>query len=68
MDYFGALNELYQERKRLDDVIRTLESLAGGERPAPVTHRGRKSMSGAERKLVSERMRQYWASRRRADE
>jgi hypothetical protein len=64
MDYQGALEELYQERQRLDKVIRNLEALLHGKQPPPLSTRGRKSMSESERKIVSERMRNYWASRR----
>ena len=64
MDYLGALEELYQERQRLDKVIRNLEALLHGEQPPPLSTRGRKSMSEGERKVVSERMKNYWASRR----
>jgi hypothetical protein len=65
MDYLGALEELYQERQRLDKVIRNLEALLEGRQPPPLSTRGRKSMAESERKLVSERMRNYWASRRK---
>jgi hypothetical protein len=64
MDYLGALEELYQERQRLDKVIRNLEALLHGKQPPPLSTRGRKNMADSERKLVSERMRNYWASRR----
>jgi hypothetical protein len=65
MDYQGALEELYQERQRLDKVIRNLEALLDGRQPPPLSTRGRKSMDESERKLVSERMRNYWAARRK---
>jgi hypothetical protein len=65
MDYLAALEELYQERKRLDTVIRNLEALTQGRQPPPLSTRGRKSMSDEERKAVAERMRRYWASRRK---
>lgn len=64
MDYQGALNELYRERQQLDEVIRNLEALVGGRQPSPLARRGRKSMPDAERRVVAERMRNYWASRR----
>jgi len=68
MDYWGTLNELYLERQRLDKVIRHLEALVGGGKSESLSRRGRKSMSEAERKLVAERMRNYWASRRQKKE
>jgi hypothetical protein len=64
MDFWAAVRELHEERKRLDHLIRTLESLAIGERPPPMKRRGRKDMPADERKLVSERMKSYWAARR----
>jgi hypothetical protein len=64
MDYWGALGELQQELQRIDRVIHNLEMLAKGEAAPMMNRRGRKNMSPAERKLVSERMRNYWASRR----
>jgi hypothetical protein len=64
MDYWAALQELNQERKRLDTLIRTLESLVEGDRPPHLGRRGRKGMPAHERKLVSERMKNYWAARR----
>jgi hypothetical protein len=65
MDYKCALNELYQERQQLGEVIKNLESLQQGKQPHPLSRRGRKSMPAEEREIVSERMRNYWASRRR---
>jgi len=64
MDYWETLNELYRERQRLDKVIQNLESLVEGKQPPPISRRGRKNMSDAERHIVSERMRNYWAARR----
>ena len=64
MDYEHALNELYQARQQLSEVIKNLESLRQGKQPPPLSRRGRKSMPAAERQIVSERMRNYWASRR----
>ena len=64
MDFWAALEELHDERKRLDTLIRTLESLVQGEQPRHMTRRGRKHMPAHERKLVSERMKKYWATRR----
>jgi hypothetical protein len=64
MDYRTALDELYRERRRLDEVIKNLEALVEGKQPPPLSRRGRKSMSEDERQVVAERMRKYWASRR----
>lgn len=63
MDLYQAIQELYEEKRRLDQAIAALES-QGHVPAAPVRRRGRKSMNEDERKQVSERMRKYWESRR----
>lgn len=64
MDLYGALRELYEEKKRLDQTISALEaSLQRKTAPAP-KRRGRKTMSAEERQQVSERMRKYWEARK----
>ena len=70
MDLYKAIQELYAEKEKLERVIASLEELqrnAGAlpEPPKPAKRRGRKSMNTEERQEVSERMRKYWASRRR---
>ena len=62
MDIGKTLKELYEEKKRLDSVITRLEARLA-RRPAK-GRRGRKSMSPAERREVSQRMRRYWEARR----
>jgi ElaB/YqjD/DUF883 family membrane-anchored ribosome-binding protein len=64
-----AIRSLYEEKKRLDKLIASLESvLADGARPArkkltkPV--RRRREFSAERRQEISERMRKYWAERR----
>jgi hypothetical protein len=67
MDLRQALEQLYAEKKRIENVIASLEALLrNGEEPGPVqpSRRGRKSMSAEERRQVSERMKKYWADRR----
>lgn len=68
MDLNGAIRELRAEVARLDAAIAQLEALAssgdGAQRAR--SQRGRKSMGAAERREVSERMRQYWAKRRKS--
>jgi hypothetical protein len=67
MDVREALQQLYAEKKRLEDVIASLELLAKnneGETAAPHSRRGRKSMGPEERQKVSERMKKYWADRK----
>jgi hypothetical protein len=63
MDFWEALRELHRERERLTTVIRNLEALVEGRQAGPLNRRGRKSMSPAERREVSERMKNYWAGR-----
>ena len=68
MDLYKAIRQLYEERARLDRVIASLEELqkTGQEDHAePPKRRGRKDMSAEERGQVSERMKQYWADRRK---
>jgi hypothetical protein len=65
MDLNKAIRELHQELDKLNEVIAALESF---ERTGtlPDSHRrGRKSMGDEERRLVSERMKKYWAGRRK---
>ncbi len=69
MDLYKAIQELYEEKERLERVIASLEELqrtgsAPAEPAKPHGRRGRKSMDPAERKVVSERMRKYWEKRR----
>ena len=67
MDIAKALRELYNEKKRLDVAIASLEARIRGtglaRKPAK-GRRGRKSMSAAERLEVSKRMTLYWEARR----
>lgn len=71
MDLYKAIQDLYAEKEKLERVIASLEELqrnAGAVPVAPVKtakRRGRKSMSSEERQEVSERMRKYWAARRK---
>ncbi len=72
MDLYKAIQELYEEKERLERVIASLEELqrttgAAPDVPAPPGRRGRKSMSEQERGEVSERMRKYWAARRKQE-
>lgn len=66
MDLTKAIRELYEEKKRLDEVIARLEAILEGGLPragAP-RRRGRAGMSPQERLEVSRRMKEYWARRR----
>ena len=68
MDLYRIIGELVEERSRIIRIIASLEEmLADGSkspRPPGVRRRGRKSMDGAARQEVSERMKRYWAARR----
>jgi hypothetical protein len=73
MDLYKAIQELYAEKEKLERVIASLEELqrtAGGVPvlPKPSKRRGRKSMTAKERREVSERMKKYWAGRRKGDQ
>ena len=69
MDLDKVIRKLYDERAKLDRIITSLEQLressAGMETQALKKRRGRKSMDAEARKEVSERMRRYWASRKK---
>ena len=67
MDVRETLQQLYAEKQRLESVIASLEMLLrsnDSEAPPPRSRRGRKSMGAEERKMVSERMKNYWANRK----
>ena len=73
MDLYKAIQDLYAEKEKLERVIASLEELqqAAGSVPALSgigKRRGRKSMDAKERQEVSERMKKYWANRRKRKE
>ena len=68
MDLDEVILKLRYERKKLDEVIDSLEQLsmaAKMEKAAGKGRRGRKSMDEPDRQKVSKRMKEYWASRRK---
>jgi hypothetical protein len=70
MDLYKAIQELYAEKEKLERVIASLEELQRAAGGTPILaragkRRGRKSMSAKERQEVSERMKRYWANRRK---
>jgi len=72
MDLYKAIQELYEEKERLERVIASLEELqrtagAAPDLPAVAKRRGRKSMTPSERAEVSERMKKYWEARRKEE-
>lgn len=65
-----AIRDLRAEKERLDHAIALLEDFAGsppgdGGIQHAAKRRGRKGMDAKERREVSERMKTYWASRRK---
>ncbi len=65
MDLNKAIRDLHEELEALNELIDALEEFEStGTLPAP-RRRGRKSMGEQERKVVSERMKKYWANRRK---
>lgn len=69
MDLQVAIRQLKIQKLNIDLVIAELEQLqltAGGNVVMP-NRRGRRSMSSEERQRVSERMRLYWANRKRQE-
>jgi hypothetical protein len=66
MDLYKVIQKLHRERDRLDRAIASLEEFQkGAQSVIPKNRRGRKSMDEEARKEVSERMRRYWANRRK---
>jgi hypothetical protein len=69
MDLNQTIRELYAEKEKLERVIAQLEALQRDSLPISFPQgkrRGRKGMNATERREVSERMKEYWANRRRA--
>ena len=70
MDLFKLIEELNNEKERLERVIASLEDLERASvlhipsLPDDRKRRGRRSMGAEERQEVSARMKKYWASRR----
>jgi len=72
----GAQARLAELNAEIVDIERAFPDLAGGRRSTRPTsieqsssekrRRTRKPMSAAQRKAVGDRMRRYWAARRRA--
>jgi hypothetical protein len=69
MDLYKAIKDLYEQKKRLDLVIASLEEIERSGKTIPAIlpkRRGRPPMDAAARREVSERMKRYWAKRRKA--
>jgi hypothetical protein len=70
MDLDKAIQELRLEKQKIERVIASLEEIQRGATVVPplaqrVQCRGRKFMDPQERQEVSQRMKKYWASRRK---
>jgi hypothetical protein len=68
MDIYRIIQDLVDERNRVDRIIASLEEMwrtGKTSPPAGRDRRGRKSMDAKARKEVSDRMKHYWASRRK---
>lgn len=65
MDLYQAIQELYEEKRRLDQAIAVLEAQGGIHAVSQPARRGRKSMNDEERREVSARMKRYWEGRRK---
>ena len=67
MDIMEMIRELHAERDRVSRAIEALEEMAARVNAFETkSRRGRKAMSEAEKRAVSERMKKYWAKRRAA--
>jgi hypothetical protein len=71
MDLAKIIQKLCEERTKLDKIIEALEQLhesaALAEARKIKKPRGRKFMDEKDRREVSERMKKYWAARRKKD-
>jgi hypothetical protein len=72
MNINKAIRDLYAEKKRLDNVIASLEEMqhtaALVNAAVPEKKRGRKAMDEQARQQVSDRMKRYWAGRRKPEQ
>ena len=65
MDVDKLIEQLNAEIERIKATIACLEKLRGSSGASVASRRGRKSMGAEERLQVAERMKKYWAGRRR---
>ena len=71
MELMEILHKLIAQKDVLDQAIAVLEELqqdSTGQSSVGSKRRGRKFMSAEEREQVSERMKRYWASRRKPEQ
>jgi hypothetical protein len=71
MDLLKIIQELRQERDKINTIIASLEQLARHtpvqEPTPPASRRGRRSMDAAGREEVSLRMKKYWEKRKKGE-
>jgi hypothetical protein len=68
MDLQETIRQLEIQKRKVELVIAELEQLQGKEGGVSSNRRGRKSMGSEERQQVSERVKRYWANRRKQRE
>ena len=65
MDLKNVIADLRKERDRIDQAIAAIEGISGGRTGAGPGRRGRRRLSAAARKRISEGMRARWAERKK---
>jgi hypothetical protein len=65
LDYIAIIKALRAQAEQIDRAIANLEALNSPDGAELAKRRGRKSMSPEEAQQVSERMKRYWAVRRK---
>lgn len=66
MDTQQIITELEAERDRLEQAISALRGSLHGRRTATGRRRGRRRLSAAAKRRISEMMKKRWAERKRA--
>ncbi len=66
MDTQQIISELEAERDRLDQAISALRGSMRGRRGPMAGRRGRRRLSAAAKRRISEMMKKRWAERKRA--
>jgi hypothetical protein len=61
------LEELTQERQRLEEAIRALESIGGKSASKRAGGKGRRHMSAEARRRIGLAMKKRWAERKKAE-
>jgi hypothetical protein len=64
MDLYKAIQQLHDEMRRLNQLIANLEEFQRSGTLPGENRRGRRFMNPEERRLVSSRMKEYWARKR----